>query len=134
MADAVLTAPADDGLDHKHWLVPVLVTLIGVFMSILDSSIVNVAISSIMTVFNTDTAGVEWVSTAYMLAMGIVVPMSGWLGEKLGLKQLYLACLVAFTLGSVLCAAAWSLESLIFARVLQALGGGMLMPTVMAMI
>ncbi|HTH14728.1 MAG TPA: DHA2 family efflux MFS transporter permease subunit [Spirochaetia bacterium] len=134
MADAALKAPADDGLDHKHWLVPVLVTLIGVFMSILDSSIVNVAISSIMTVFNTDTAGVEWVSTAYMLAMGIVVPMSGWLGEKLGLKQLYLACLVAFTIGSVLCAAAWSLESLIFARILQALGGGMLMPTVMAMV
>jgi EmrB/QacA subfamily drug resistance transporter len=103
-------------------------------MSILDSSIVNVAISSIMTVFNTDTAGVEWVSTAYMLAMGMVVPLSGWLGDKIGLKRLYLWCLVAFTAGSVLCAAAWSIESLIAARVLQALGGGMLMPTVMAII
>jgi EmrB/QacA subfamily drug resistance transporter len=127
-------ADATDGLDHKHWLVPVLVALIGVFMSILDSSIVNVAISSIMTVFGTDTNGVEWVSTAYMLAMGMIVPMSGWMGEKFGVKQLYLASLVAFTIGSVLCAAAWNLESLIAARVLQALGGGMLMPTVMAMI
>jgi len=127
-------ADADAKLDHKHWLVPVLVTLIGVFMSILDSSIVNVAISSIMTVFNTDTAGVEWVSTAYMLAMGMVVPLSGWLGDRIGLKRLYLWCLMAFTIGSVLCACAWNIESLIGARVLQALGGGMLMPTVMAII
>jgi len=69
-------ADATDGLDHKHWLVPVLVALVGVFMSILDSSIVNVAISSIMTVFGTDTNGVEWVSTAYMLARGMIVPMA----------------------------------------------------------
>jgi len=127
-------ADPNDGLDHKHWIAPVLVTLIGVFMSILDSSIVNVAISTIMNVFNTDTSGVEWVSTAYMLAMGMVVPLSGWLGDKLGLRNLYLWCLVAFTIGSVACAAAWNIESLIGARVLQALGGGMLMPTVMAMI
>jgi len=127
-------ADPDASLDHKHWMVPVLVVLIGVFMSILDSSIVNVAISTIMTVFNTDTAGVEWVSTAYMLAMGMVVPLSGWLGDKIGLKRLYLWCLAAFTAGSMLCAAAWNIESLIGARVIQALGGGMMMPTVMAMI
>jgi EmrB/QacA subfamily drug resistance transporter len=126
--------PTSDGLDHKHWLIPVLVALIGVFMSILDSSIVNVAISSIMNVFGTDAAGVEWVSTAYMLAMGMIVPMSGWLGEKLGVKELYVWSLIAFTAGSMLCAAAWNLESLIAARVIQAIGGGMLMPTVMAMI
>ena len=134
MADATLTAPAVDNLDHRHWMIPVLVALIGVFMSILDTSIVNVAISTIMNVFGTDAAGVEWVSTAYMLAMGMIVPMSGWLGEKLGVKQLYIWSLVVFTAGSVLCAAAWNLESLIVARVIQALGGGMLMPTVMAMI
>jgi len=130
-------APAragDDGLDHRHWLLPVLVTLIGVFMSILDSSIVNVAISTIMNVFNTDTSGVEWVSTAYMLAMGMVVPMSGWIGDRIGLKNLYLWSLIAFTAGSMLCAAAWNIESLIGARIIQAFGGGMLMPTVMAMI
>jgi len=135
MADATATAGTPtDGLDHKHWIVPVLVALIGVFMSILDSAIVNVAIPSIMTVFNTDASGVEWVSTAYMLAMGMIVPMSGWMGEKLGVKELYIWSLVAFTAGSMLCAAAWNLESLIAARVIQAIGGGMLMPTVMAMI
>jgi EmrB/QacA subfamily drug resistance transporter len=134
MADAVLKAPSDDGLDHAHWMVPVLVTLIGMFMSILDSSIVNVAISTMMNVFNTDTAGIEWVSTAYMLAMGMIVPMSGWLGEKLGLKELYVWCLVIFTIGSLACAMAWNLESMIVARILQALGGGLMQPTVMAMI
>ncbi len=133
MADAVLKAP-DDGLDHAHWMVPVLVTLIGMFMSILDSSIVNVAISTMMNVFNTDTAGIEWVSTAYMLAMGMIVPMSGWLGEKIGLKELYIWCLVIFTIGSLACAMAWNLESMIVARILQALGGGLMQPTVMAMI
>ncbi len=134
MAEAAPQTLTPDGLDHRHWLVPVLVTLIGVFMSILDSSIVNVAISTIMNVFNTDTAGVEWVSTAYMLAMGMVIPLSGWIGDKIGLKRLYLSCMIAFTLGSLLCAVAWSIESLIAARVIQALGGGMMMPTVMAMI
>jgi EmrB/QacA subfamily drug resistance transporter len=134
MADTVLKAPSDDGLDHAHWMVPVLVTLIGMFMSILDSSIVNVAISTMMNVFNTDTAGIEWVSTAYMLAMGMIVPMSGWLGEKLGLKELYIWCLVVFTVGSLACAMAWNLESMIVARILQALGGGLMQPTVMAMI
>lgn len=131
MAD---TALSNDGLDHAHWLGPVLVTLVGMFMSILDSSIVNVAISTMMNVFNTDTNGIEWVSTAYMLAMGMIVPMSGWLGEKLGLRELYIWCLVIFTVGSLACAMAWNLESMIVARIVQAIGGGLMQPTVMAMI
>ncbi len=129
-----MNAPVGDGLDHKHWMIPVLVVLIGVFMSILSSSIVNVAIASIMAVFNTDTDGVQWVSIAYMLAMAMVIPLSGWLGDKFGLKRLYLASMAAFTIGSVFCASAWNIESLIVARIIQALGGGMMSPLVMAMI
>ena len=72
------------------WLIPVLVALIGAFMSILDSSIVNVAIPTIMNVFNANTSTVEWVVTIYMLAMGVVMPLSGWLGDKLGFKRLYI--------------------------------------------
>lgn len=125
---------ADDQLDHRHWLVPVLVVLIGTFMSILSASIVNVAMASIMAVFNTDTLGVQWVSTAYSLAMAMIIPMSGWLGDKLGLRNLYLWALAVFVLGSTLCAFSWSLESLIAARVIQAVGGGLLSPVVMAMI
>ena len=64
----------------SHWIAPVAVALIGAFMSILDSSIVNVAIPTIMNVFNVGTSDVQWVSTIYMLALGVVVPFSGWLG------------------------------------------------------
>ena len=125
---------AAENATQRHWLAPVLISLIGAFMSILDTSIVNVAIPTIMNVFNVGTSDAQWVATIYMLALGVVVPMSGWLGDKLGFKRLYIIAVAAFTFGSLLCALSWSLESLIVARVLQALGGGMIMPTTMAMI
>ncbi|HTX72114.1 MAG TPA: MFS transporter, partial [Rectinemataceae bacterium] len=118
----------------RHWLAPVLVALIGAFMSILDSSIVNVAVPTIMNVFNAGPSDVQWVSTIYLLAMGVVVPLSGWMGDKFGFKKLYMWALAAFVGGSLLCGLSWDLNSLIFFRVLQALGGGMIMPTMMAMI
>ena len=118
----------------RHWLPPVLVALIGAFMSILDSSIVNVAVPTIMNVFNAGPSDVQWVSTIYLLAMGVVVPLSGWLGDKFGFKRLYMASLALFVLGSLICGLSWDLNSLIIARVFQAMGGGMIMPTMMAMI
>jgi EmrB/QacA subfamily drug resistance transporter len=117
-----------------HWMAPVLVALIGAFMAILDSSIVNVAIPSIMTVFNANPSTVQWVSTVYLLALGVVVPLSGWLGDWLGFKRLYIFSMAVFVGGSLLCTLAWDLNSLILARVVQAAGGGMIMPTTMAMI
>jgi EmrB/QacA subfamily drug resistance transporter len=122
------------GTSSYHWVAPVLVALIGAFMSILDSSIVNVAIPTMMNVFNANTSQIQWVSTIYMLALGVVVPLSGWLGDLIGFKRLYIASMAAFILGSLLCTLSWSLNSLIFARVIQAIGGGMIMPTTMAMI
>jgi len=119
---------------QAHWLAPVLVALIGAFMSILDSSIVNVAIPTIMNVFNASTDSVQWVSTVYMLALGVIVPLSGWLGDRLGYKKLYIISMAVFVGGSLLCGVSWSLNSLIAARVIQAFGGGMIMPTTMAMI
>ncbi|MGB9921035.1 MAG: DHA2 family efflux MFS transporter permease subunit [Moorellales bacterium] len=116
------------------WVLPVLVALIGPFMAILDSTIVNVAIPTMMRVFNVDTVTIEWVITIYMLALGVVVPLSGWMGDRLGLRRLYVLSLALFTLGSALCALSWNVNSLIAARVIQALGGGMIMPTVMAMV
>jgi EmrB/QacA subfamily drug resistance transporter len=118
----------------QHWLAPVLVALIGAFMSILDSSIVNVAVPTIMNVFNAGPSDVQWVSTIYLLAMGVVVPLSGWLGDRFGFKRLYMASLALFVLGSLICGLSWDLNSLILARVFQAMGGGMIMPTMMAMI
>jgi EmrB/QacA subfamily drug resistance transporter len=125
---AAAAAPA------KGWMAPVLVSLIGAFMSILDSSIVNVAISTIMSVFNSSTSSVQWVSTIYLLALGVVVPLSGWLGDKFGYKKLYIGSMAVFTAGSLLCGLSWSMNSLIATRVIQALGGGMIMPTTMSMI
>jgi EmrB/QacA subfamily drug resistance transporter len=118
----------------SHWIAPVLVALIGAFMSILDSSIVNVAIPTIMGVFNVGTSDVQWVSTIYMLALGVVIPFSGWLGDRIGFKRLYMLSMGVFVLGSLLCTISWNLDSLVVARVIQAMGGGMIMPTAMAMI
>src|SRR5271157_6100689 len=118
----------------SHWIAPVSVALIGAFMSILDSSIVNVAIPTIMNVFNVGTSDVQWVSTIYMLALGVVVPFSGWLGDRLGFKRLYILAMGAFVVGSMFCSLSWDLNSLVVARVIQAVGGGMIMPTTMAMI
>src|SRR5271157_2314186 len=118
----------------SHWIAPVTVALIGAFMSILDSSIVNVAIPTIMNVFNVGTSDVQWVSTIYMLALGVVVPFSGWLGDRIGFKRLYIFAMGAFVVGSMFCSLSWDLNSLVVARVIQAVGGGMIMPTTMAMI
>jgi EmrB/QacA subfamily drug resistance transporter len=116
------------------WLIPVLVALIGASMSYLDTSIVNVAVAKIMSVFGTNTSTVEWVVTIYMLVMAVVMPLTGWMGDKLGLKRLYILAMAWFVAGSVLCALSWSINSLIVARALQALGGGMIMPLTMAMV
>src|SRR5271166_1390770 len=96
----------------SHWIAPVLVALIGAFMSILDSSIVNVAIPTIMNVFNVGTSEVQWVSTIYMLALGVVVPFSGWLGDRIGFKRLYVFSMGAFVVGSMFCSLAWDFNSL----------------------
>ena len=92
----------------SHWIAPVFVALIGAFMSILDSSIVNVAIPTIMNVFNVGTSDVQWVSTIYMLALGVVVPFSGWLGDRIGFKRLYILSMGAFVVGSMFCSLSWT--------------------------
>lgn len=134
LPDTAKPGDIDTSGHMRHWLPPVLVALIGAFMSILDSSIVNVAIPTIMNVFNAATSEVQWVSTIYMLAQGVVVPLSGWLGDRFGFKRLYMVSLVVFVVGSLLCGVSWDLNSLIVARVIQAAGGGMIMPTMMSMI
>ncbi|MHB1980649.1 MAG: DHA2 family efflux MFS transporter permease subunit [Sulfobacillus sp.] len=116
------------------WGLPLAVTVIGAFMAILDSSIVNVAIPHIMLVFGASTQSVQWIVTIYLLALGVVVPLSGWLSDRVGMKQLYIASLVVFTFGSALSAISPTLSFLIVARVIQAIGGGMIMPVTMSMV
>lgn len=118
----------------NSWLGAVFVLLIGGFMTFLDTSIVNVAIASIMNVFAATTATIQWVSTIYMLTLGVVAPLSGWLGDKVGYKRLYIAAMAIFVFGSFLCALSWNINVLIFARAVQAIGGGLIAPTMMTMI
>ncbi|RIV22818.1 DHA2 family efflux MFS transporter permease subunit [Alicyclobacillaceae bacterium I2511] len=110
------------------------IIILGVFMAILDTSVVTVAIPVMEHDLAATTNQIQWVLTGYMLAIGILVPISGWMTEKVGPKRLFLISLAIFTVGSALSGAAWSLGSLIVFRILQAIGGGFMMPVSMAMI
>lgn len=116
-----------------RWL-PLAVTTIGSFMSLLDSTIVNIALPTILRDFGASLGKGQLVLTVYLVALAVVIPVSGYLGERVGMKRLYIITLALFTLGSTLCGFAWNLESLIFFRVLQGLGGGMLQPLGMAIV
>lgn len=105
------------------------VVVLGSIMAILDTTVVNVALPTFLTAFNvSEYATVAWTITAYTLALAAVIPVTGWAADRFGTKRLYIVALTLFTLGSVLCATAWNIESLIVFRVVQGLGGGMLMP------
>jgi len=105
------------------------VVVLGSIMSILDVTVVNVALPTFMEDLGVEKySTVAWTVTAYTLALAAVIPLTGWAADRFGTKRLYMLALALFTAGSVLCAAAWNIETLIGFRVLQGLGGGMLMP------
>lgn len=105
------------------------VVVLGSIMAILDTTVVNVALPTFQAEFGVEEySTVAWTITAYTLALAAVIPVTGWAADRFGTKRLYITALALFTAGSVLCATAWSIESLIAFRVLQGLGGGMLMP------
>ncbi|WP_310961882.1 DHA2 family efflux MFS transporter permease subunit [Nocardioides terrisoli] len=109
------------------------VVVLGAIMSILDITVVNVALPTFQSVFghgNQELAysHVAWTVTAYTLSLATVIPLTGWAADRFGTKRLYITAIALFTLGSALCATAWSINVLIGFRVLQGLGGGMLMP------
>ena len=120
--------------DERNMWLSLLVVVVGTFMAILDSSIVNVALPKMMTVFSASTQQITWVLTGYMLTMGIVIPLTGYLGDTFGYKKLYIFAMTVFTIGSALCGLAWSTNALVFARVIQGVGGGMIMPVGMSMV
>jgi EmrB/QacA subfamily drug resistance transporter len=108
------------------WGLPLGVLVVGTFMSILDISIVNVAIPTIQNDFGATTDEVQWVITGYALTEGVVVPVTAWLGDRLGLSRVYNVAMLAFAAGSALCGLAWDLNSLVIFRVVQAIPGGIL--------
>jgi EmrB/QacA subfamily drug resistance transporter len=110
----------------QGWVVPLLVLIVGSFMSVLDTSIVNVAISRIQNEFGATTEDVQWVANGYTLTLGVVVPLSSWLSDRFGLSRLYIISLLGFGAGSALCGLAGSLNTLVAFRIVQAIGGGIL--------
>jgi EmrB/QacA subfamily drug resistance transporter len=116
-----------------HWLVTLAVTL-GMFMSLMDSTIVIVAIPQLQHAFGADIHAVQWIVTIYMLTQAAVIPTAPYLSATFGGKRAYVWTLSAFLLGSLLCGFAWNLPSLIFFRLLQGIGGGILLPMVMTLL
>jgi len=117
---------------YKWW---VLITVVfGVFASILDSTIVNTALPKIQTSFHASLHLVSYVATGYILAAGVMVPLSGFLANRFGLKRVYLASLALFTVFSALCGLAPTALILILCRILQGAGGAALFPLAFALL
>jgi EmrB/QacA subfamily drug resistance transporter len=123
--------PADPNALDRGTMLVASVVLLGAVMSILDTTIVNVAIDKLAVDFNASLTTIQWVVTGYTLALAAVIPASGWAADRFGTKRIYMASLGLFMLGSALCAVATSAPELIGFRVLQGVGGGMIMPAVM---
>ncbi|TDD83580.1 MDR family MFS transporter [Actinomadura rubrisoli] len=140
MADSppIKTAPpggaaGPERLDREVILLG-LVIVAGTLMAILDTTIVNVALQTLGRDFDAGLSTIQWVITGYLLAMGTVIPLTGWAIDRFGGRRVWMTSIVLFVAGSALSGAAWNIESLIGFRVLQGLGGGMLMPTGMAIL
>jgi EmrB/QacA subfamily drug resistance transporter len=119
-------------LDYK-WLVA-MAFVFGIFMDLMDITIVNVALPTLGKHFNAGEASLEWVVTGYTLSLAIWIPASGWIGDRVGTKKTFLFALAMFSTASALCGLAWNIESLIAFRALQGIGGGMMTPVGMAML
>lgn len=119
-------------LDYK-WIVAI-AFIMGIFMDILDTTIVNVALPAIAEDFGVTDSSIQWIVTGYLLSLAVWIPVSGWLGDTFGTKRVFIFALSAFTIGSLLCATSWNVESLIFFRVVQGIGGGMMTPVGSAML
>src|SRR5437764_8671783 len=102
--------------------------VLGAILTILDATIVNVALPTLATDFHASIATVQWVPTIYLLAFATVIPLTGWATDRFGAKQVWLTALALFVAGSVMCAIAQTTGELLAARVVQGLGGGMVMP------
>ncbi len=134
MADpgTVTAGHASDRIEsHVWWICGVVI--LGSAMSILDTTIVNVALATLGRELHSTISQIQWVVTGYMLALAAVIPLSGWAAERFGARRMYVISLVLFTAGSMLCGLSTSTTELVIFRVLQGIGGGMIMPLGMMM-
>src|SRR3984885_8792902 len=121
-----------DRLGPDVWKITA-VTVAGAPMAQLSPTMVNVSLSNLGTELHASLSAIQGVTSGYLLALALMLPLTGWLGDRIRAKALYLRCFVAFTLSSTLCGVAWSANSLIAFRVLQGMSGGLLAPMVQMM-
>ncbi|MBP2651327.1 MAG: emrB 1 [Firmicutes bacterium] len=119
---------AENGL--YKWLALATI-LIGSFASVLNMTSTNIALPKMMAAFSVSATDAQWILTAYTLTLGVLQPISGYLCDRFGAKRVYLVSLIIFNTGSLLCGMAWSNQTMIIFRVLQALGGGFVIPSSM---
>lgn len=122
-----------DQLNPGVWKIVSVATL-GSFLSQLDATVVNVSLASLAVELHSSLQVIQWVTSGYLLALALMLPLNGWLVESIGTKRLYLFCFSGFTLSSVLCALSWSADSLIGFRVLQGISGGLMAPLTQLML
>lgn len=118
----------------RHALAVAGVVVLGSFMTVLDMTIVNVALDHLSRAFDAPLSVVQWTVTGYSLALATVIPVTAWAVGRFGAKRVFLTAVTLFTLGSALTGLAWNAGSLITFRVLQGLGGGMIMPVAMTVV
>src|SRR5712671_2345427 len=118
-------AATPEGAPHKYLIA--FAGVLAALMQVIDSSIVNVALPDMMGNLGASLDEIAWVSTGYILASVIVIPLTGFLGDLLGRKRYFVGSIIIFTVASLLCGASHSLAALVFWRIIQGLGGGALM-------
>src|SRR6202162_4584385 len=118
---------SSDRIDAYVWRISAVV-IIGSIMSILDTTIVNVALATLGRELHSKITEIQWVVTGYLLSLAAVIPITGWAARRFGAKRVYIVSLVLFTAGSALCGLATSTTELVVFRVLQGVGGGMILP------
>jgi EmrB/QacA subfamily drug resistance transporter len=120
-------------IEHKY--IVAMVGVFSIFMELLDTTAVNVAIPTLVREFEVGSAStIQWVITGYLLSLAVFIPVSGWAGDRFGTKRVFLLALTIFSGASLACAFAWNIESLIFFRIAQGVGGGMLSPVAFTMV
>ena len=129
MSEIVAGAPAaaDSRIEPHVWRIASVVVL-GSIMSILDTTIVNVALETLGRDLHATLSDIQWVLTGYMLSLGAVIPVTGWAARRFGSRNVYIVSLVVFTASSMLCGFAGSTNQLILFRVLQGIGGAVMTP------
>jgi EmrB/QacA subfamily drug resistance transporter len=124
----------DQPFSLKTVIGPLIAIVLGMIMIILDSTIINIALNKLQQEFHSTLSIIQWTVTGYTLALAAVIPLAGWMIDKFGSKRIFLLSILLFTISSVLCGTAQTIDQLIIYRVIQGVGGGMVVPIGMAMI